>query len=472
MTEFNEASPLTEIMFKIEDLGWSPLGFATEQNELGLKTIKEFSEMLRALVSINPIVKRGVGVRTSYIWGKDFEITSKAKTRQKTVEDIIEDLRNQKYLFSSEAQAENEKTLATDGVFLFFADRGLKSGERVPLSQISDTLSNPENSEEIWFYRRAWTSQRITANGESKVFQFDEYYPTDYYVHYGGKMPKTINKIPVNQKRIVVDHRVNAQTGWRYGLPDAMAITFWAKAHKDFLEDQAKLVKAYSRIAIKATASTPEGVNALAQQVQTAQNNDVGGAIALSQGANIQTVGRTAGSVDFTAGTPLAGYVAAGLEVPLQDLLADAKQADRSGAEALDKSKLTTMQLRQKSWVFFYQRLFKMWGINDIEVHFPDIEEDPMFRKIQSLSAAKGLNVLHPEELRDLTVQALNINTDKGLPSLEDLELLLATQAKGEAENDIEMLNRKQNDPSYGDNTNRSEIGAHEYDKSDGNDYK
>ena len=95
-----------------------------------------------------------------------------------------------------------------------------------------------------------------------------------------------------------------------------------------------------------------------------------------------------------------------------------------------------------------------------------------VIRSIIDSAIAKGLNVLHPEELRDLTVQALNINTDKGLPSLEDLELLLATQVNSDSENDIEMLNRKQNDPSYGDNTNRSEIGAHEYDKSDGNDYK
>ena len=472
MTEFNEASPLTEIMFKIEDLGWSPLGFAEAKNEIDLETVKEFSELLRALVSINPLVKRGVGVRTSYIWGKDFDITSKAKTKQKDVESIIEDLRNQKYLFSSEAQAENEKTLATDGVFLYFADRGKKSGERVPLTQITDSLSNPENSEEIWFYRRKWASRRITPDGIAKEFQFDEYYPTDYFIHYGGKIPKVINNIKVNQTRVVVDHTVNAQTGWRYGLPDAMAVTFWAKAHKDFLEDQAKLVKAYSKIAIKATAQTPEGVNAMAQQVQRAFEGDAGGAIAMAAGANFQTVGRTAGSVDFTAGTPMAGYVAAGLEVPLQDLLADAKQADRSGAEALDKSKLTTMQLRQKSWVFFFQRLFKMWGIDNINVHFPDIEEDPMFRKVQSLVAAKSLNVIHPEELRDMTVEALNLNTDKGLPTLEDLELLLTTQTKGEAENDIEMMNRKQSNPSYGDNTNRSEIGAHEYDKSDGNDYK
>jgi len=96
---------------------------------------------------------------------------------------------------------------------------------------------------------------------------------------------------------------------------------------------------------------------------------------------------------------------------------------------------------------------------------------------MQTLAAAAGLNVLHPEEIRDAAIEILSILTTKKMPTVEDLEILKFSgnpqePQGGEGESDLEIKNRKEQEPSYGDNTNRSEVGAHEYDSSDGNDYK
>lgn len=465
---------LSDIILAIEDYNWVPLGFDLEE-EIPLKTVREYSKLSRALTAVNPLIKNGVAVRTAYIWGQDVEF-QKLSGKEK----YLNDLQNRKYLFSSEAKIENEKALATDGVFLFLANRAKNTGMRVPLDQITDVLSNPDNREEIWFYKRSWTQHTMDTNGTTQKEEKAFYYPTDFYLEYGdGGKPKIINDTPVDYSQVMVDHRVNAQTGWRYGLPDVMAVVFWAKAHKTFLEDQAALVKSYSKIAFKATTVQAEGAKAAAAQIAMSQNEEAGGIIGLAAGSNLQAVGRTAGSVDFEVGKPLAGYVAAGLSVPLQDLLADGSESNRSGAEALDRSKLAIMKSRQDSWKEFFVRLFKVWGKPNVEVVFPPIDSDPAYREMQTLAAAAGLNILHPEEIREAAIRILALLTDKKLPTEEDLDLLKyqgkpqeQEQEGGDGETDLEKKNRKEQDASYGDNTNRSEIGAHNYDKSDGNAYK
>lgn len=464
---------LSDIILAVEDEGWKPLGFELQQ-EIPLETVKSYSKLSRALVAVNPLVKNGVAVRTAYIWGKDVEFQRLAGKDK-----ILKDLQNRKYLFSSEAQIENEKTLATDGVFLFLARKDKHTGMRIPLEQITDVLSSPDNPEEIWFYKRTWTQRIMKTDGTYKDEAKNVYYPTDFYLEYGPTTgrPKVIDNTEVDYTQVMIEHRVNSQTGWRFGLPDVMSVVFWAKAHKNFLEDQAALVKSYSKIAFKATVAQPEGAKAAAAQIAKSQDEEAGGIVALGAGANLQAVGRTAGSVDFEVGKPLAGYVAAGLSVPLQDLLADGSESNRSGAEALDRSKTAIMKSRQDSWKEFFSRLFTLWGKPNVEVIFPPIDSDPAYREMQTLAAAAGLNVLHPEEIRDAAIEILSILTTKKMPTEEDLEILKFSgkpqeSQGGEGETDLEIKNRKEQEPSYGDNTNRSEVGAHEYDSSDGNDYK
>ena len=138
---------------------------------------------------------------------------------------------------------------------------------------------------------------------------------------------------------------------------------------------------------------------------------------------------------------------------------------------------MAIMKSRQDSWKEFFTRLFNLWGKRNVEVIFPPIESDPGYRQMQTLAAAAGLNVLHPDEIRDAAIEILAILTSKEMPTEEDLEILKFAgkpdePQEGGVESDLDTKNRKEQEASYGDNTNRSEVGAHEYDSSDGNAYK
>lgn len=476
---------LADLQLALDDVGWKPLGSDSieDQQELALDTIKSTADMARSLAVINPLIKHGIGVRTQYIWNKGIRFKGIEETDK-----VLENPLNKKYLFSSEAQIEMEKCLATDGNFFFLArgkagrrragGAGEATGQRIPFSQIVGIVTNPDDSEDVWFYRRKWSVTKWLKTVDREVKEErEEYYPSDLYDTRNGK-PNSIRGKKVNWDSVLIEHSVNKQVGWRYGLPDVMPVIFWAKAHKEFLEDSAKLIKAYSRYAFKATAPTPAGVKNMATKVAAQPQRgpygdkaDIGGTAVMTAGANLQPLGRTAGSVDFNAGTPLAGYVAAGLEIPLTDLLSDSSLSNRSAAETLSESKLAAMQQRQKSWGLFFERLFAFWG-KSVEAWFEPIESDPTYRQVQSVMLAAASHVLSAEEVRELLVAAFHLNTDADLPTEEELGLLILEQVKAEEQqaqaveqqqNAAEQKAAEQNSPSYGDNTNRSEIGQHAY---------
>jgi hypothetical protein len=153
-------------------------------------------------------------------------------------------------------------------------------------------------------------------------------------------------------------------------------------------------------------------------------------------------MGRTGGSVDFEAGLPLAGYVAAGLNVPLNELTADAGNANRASAETLSGSNEKVMRARQAEHKMFFESIFTYLGM-EVKVSFPKIEEEAVYRQIQSLVSLMPLNVFSDVEMRTLIIRALDIldMDEEKIPSKEELGnlILQATMAAEAAEKQAEM---------------------------------
>jgi hypothetical protein len=434
------AESLADVQLALDNIGWNPMGEDADMNELPLVTIKGHTQVTRALAVINPLIKRGISVRTAYIWGNGITLDGLEK---KTA--FVKSAVNQKYLLSDKAQMELEQCLATDGnFFLMVTKPGAKSKDgavaRVPMRQITGTISNPENSEEIWFYRREW---RTTVTKEDSELEDTKdnvvYYPAIDYDKTNGTPRKFKNK-EVNWDSRIAAHSVNKQTGWKWGVPDLLSVIFWAKAHKEFLENQATLVKAYSRFAWKVATPTAANARAAATKVGTAptvdpitgQPQSVGATAVTGMGSTISSVGRTGGSVDFEAGLPLAGYVAAGLNVPLNELTADAGNANRSSAETLSSSNEKVMRARQAEHKMFFESIFTYLGF-EVKVSFPRIEEEQVYRQIQSIVSLLPLNLFSDKEMRALIVHVLDLQSldPTKVPSKEELGnlILQATMA-------------------------------------------
>ena len=490
-----------DAMLRLDDVGWKPLGGDEDASEIRLETIKTIAQTTRGLVAVNPLIKRGVAVRTTYIWGEGVKFEGIDES-----DPILTDPTNKKFLFSPQAYGEIETAMATEGNLFVqvskpgtgrrraLAETSTAKITRIPMKEITGTVSNPENKEDIWFYKREWTqSETNFRTGQPIERAMVAWFPaTDYDVSNGK--PFNINSKPVVWGSAILHNTANKQIGWRWGAPDLMSVIFWTKAYKEFLENSATLVKAYSRFAFKVTAPTKSGVQSAATKVaqlptrdpMTGDVNHVGGTAVMGMGATMSTVGRTAGSVDFGAGLPLAAMVAAGLEIPLTALTADGGSSNRSAAETLETPTLKAMKARQQLWSGFFGRLFDYLGKPNVKVLWGRVDVVDVQRAMTALTAAKDMNVLHAEEVRELVKIALEITNDKELPTEEELGLMNPSNTvagKAEMENAKKAAEAPKvapgappaaggkakkpasAAPSYGDNSNRKAVGNNAYTK-------
>lgn len=488
-----------DAMLALDDVGWRPLGPNEDAAEIRLETVKNISQTTRGLVAINPMIKRGVAVRTTYIWGEGVKFQGVDEN-----DPILTDRSNKKFFFSPQAQAELEACMATDGnLFTLITKPGggrrrmTETGgavaklTRVPMREITGTVSNPNNKEDVWFFKREFSVvQESYRTGQVTEKNVIAWFPADDYDIENGK-PFTIQGKPVVWNSAILHNTANKQVGWKWGAPDLMSVIFWTKAYKEFLENSATLVKAYSRFAFKITAPTAGGVKGAATKVAaqptrdplTGETQSVGGTALMGMGTTMSTIGRTGGSVDFNAGLPLAAMVAAGLEIPLTTITSDSGSSNRSAAETLEAPTLKAMKARQQLWGGFFERLFHYLGKENVKCIWGKIDAGDLLRNIQAISSATPLNVLHAEEVREFIATALEIQNDKGLPTEEELGLTYA----GNTEQGKEALKLQQNPPaptagaptrpgttpqqgakkaqsnapSYGDNSSRKAQGQH-----------
>jgi hypothetical protein len=510
---------MADVVLRMEDLGWQKLmGTMDDADAIGLGTVKNTSKTCRSLAILNPIIVRGINVRTAYIWGNGVEFGPKESGKAKKLSEAAAPAKKlgtaeqgfldqpsvKKWLASDQAWQEMEKATSTDGNFFMLVSkntvtpRGRRKARhdvaRVPMDQITGAVTDQDNVESIWFYRREWTRLNPNGSGGERMVQ---YYPAIDYDEGLYGTPGDIDGIKVDYDSRIAHRTVNKQTGWKWGVPTLWPVMFWAKAHKEYLETQLALAKAYARFAFKATAPTANAAKAAAAKVAAAPGTDpytgmpnqVGGAF-FGAGINLQAVGKPGGAVDFEGGNSLAEYVAAGLSVPISDLLANSGHGNRSSTETIFESNAKVMEAEQAANKAFFEAIFDFLGL-DIKVEFPPINKELTYRQIQAIAQAASLHVLSDEEIRELVVAAFedeDMDPD-ALPDVMDLKLQLIAQELAARAGGLvtDLPNQSANspqgggapsaapggkgtnakpqtaNPSYGDNGYRNDAGQHKY---------
>lgn len=456
---------LLRISDAFDNVGWAPLP-GEEAREMPLKTVKKMAGVARSLNAVNPFVKRGVNARISYVWGKGVLFDG--------IESIKDSFgRNRSKLFSPQAYEELERVLATDGnAFTALPIKDAVKGApttafRVSLDEIVGSVSNPMDTEEIWYYKREYKVLVTNAEtGEQEVVEETKWYMSlSYYQkrkEQGINMPRRWNKHGVEQNYVMQHSTVNKQVGWRWGLPDIAPVIFWAKAYKEYLEDNAMLVKAYSRLAWQVKVPNSQAGNmASATVMRPPQRDPLTGEVTNSVGGTyvgtteMSPVAATGSQVDFNKGSALASAIAAGLEVSKVVITSDPGEGNRATAETLDLPTLKAMESRQMLHVERFMEIFEFWGAKvdlnmssqllSIEesltvgaeesagkkpepsvyasVTFPPIHSDNNKDYAATLNMYVENGVLFKQEARREALQHLNIAPYKSwweLPTIED----------------------------------------------------
>lgn len=456
----SEASNIAQLQLAVDDIGWNPLnGWGDDgTTEMPLQTIQKISKLARALVTANPLIKRGVAIRAGYIWGQGVDIAMDGNTRGRpsSTKPVLPDT-VKSALGTSLAQLELERTAAADGNMFFLCDPGKKTVVRVPIQQISGKVTEAGNRENILYFKRSWMDREVDLGTGVPLGDKE---PTErWYASstYKGRVTSSIGDVEVDRNLRIVHVPFNRMTGQSWGIPDIFAVVWWVRAYKEYLENCATLSKAQAQFAWKITSASGKGQARVASSMAappardpaTGQSLNIGGAVALGAGQDLQAINRTA-NVDYSGGSALAALVAAGLEVPLPALTSDPGTGNRATAETLDDPTKLAMLARQRMMADAFEEVFRVLYIR-AHVEWPEIAPDMQHRRVQAADMAIRTGSFDRNESRSIMKVALGKNWAElpdEAPEEDQLPYVVKTATAGVAQVDP---------PSRGDHTLRDQ---------------
>lgn len=450
---------LADLELAAEDRGWLKLSVALEQ-EFSRTGLTQVTRNCRVMAIASPLIKRGILVRTGYIWGQGVTIQARAGNEapqdvNAVVQSWWDDESNKVSITSSQAQEELERALGTDGqIFLAcFTNRltGRVQNRSTPFEEITDVLNNPDDRDDPWFYLRTYTVTVIEAGYSGLTRSRPEtrrvFHPALGF--YPAARPKSIDGIPVEWDVPILHVPVNRLDGWKWGVPDVYAALPWARAYEGFLTDWARLVKSLSKFAWRLTGDRGSKVRTAAAKLAAAvpaaepfagQGSESGKVAGMGPGANLEAIPKTGATIDSESGRPLASMVAAALGLPVTTLLADpGTTGARAVAETLEEPTILEMGMRRQLWSSVLQRLAsyaidqavkapqgQLRGIvkqvgnrqivtlaNEVErtvvVEWPDLNELDPVKMVEAVVNADGTGKMPPVETLRLLLHAFNV---------------------------------------------------------------
>jgi len=422
----NMHEALAGIDMMLDARGWTSIFEYEEDGGLTLRQIKEASRQIRELVVGNPFIANGARIRTAASWAGGVEFSCQNRTGDRSnkqlpakVQDIMETPWAQRYIFGNRAHGELERGAFSDGN-LFFLGRDIdKKIQRIQLQEIVGALHNPNNSEEIFAYRRQWNPDPQNPNKNQEMRT--RWYYTDA-VPVGER--KGSIRVRGGQLEIaevgytMIDVAFNRQIGWAFGVPDALCIVAWSRLYKEFLTNGYVMSRSLAKLAYKITVNNAKGGQ---NASHTINKPGQAGSTFVEGSGNALTPLATAGKgYDFDSGNGLAGAIAAGLGVSLLALLSNPAAATGSSAAAqtLDPIAKATAAVRRSEWEDDFVRIFRYLGLEKkLVTTWYELKEDTLQRLMQAWTLVDGMEVFGAEIMQREVSRVMNISDPGKIPA-------------------------------------------------------
>lgn len=454
-----------------EDVGWTKL--LSDPSGLSRTKLQASATQARVMAIHDPLIRRAISLRLAYVWGLGVNVSASSGEDDELpggqdVNAVIQEFwDDQAETFSGpQACEERGRALMTDGnVFLSLPTdpgSGRVQVRKIPDSQISDILTDPEDADTPWFYKRTFSMTALqaavtrgaTGAVTTTITRTEE--RTVYYPALGYRPRQRVRSIdghPVHWDNPVIHVAVNRPEGSKWGTPDLLAALPWARGYKGYLEDWSRYMKALSSIAFHASARTRAGA-ALTRTALTTAAEGAGSSVVLPEGSKLEAVGKTGATIDSGSGRPLAAMVAAATDLPVTMLLGDpGVTGARATAETLDRPLELVTRTRRTvegsliTRVLNYvveqsvkaaagelsgtvrihpvtgREIIELTGgqLPGVDVDWPPMEDVSIEVLVNAIAKADETNKLHPEVIARLLLSALEVdNADEELDNHRD----------------------------------------------------
>lgn len=467
---------LADVELALDDRGWESIYGSVYGDQFSRDGLKRAADLCRVMTIVNPLIKAGSDTRNAYVFGQGVQIVARSTGEESTqdvasiVQEFLDDKSNVSTFSGDAAHEENERVLYTDGnlFYAFYTTRvtGRVEVRVIPFDEIKEVIYNPEDRSDPWLYRRTWTQKIVqaTQDGMALTMRVEErtvYHP---HVHFRpkGRKPKTLAGHEILWEAPLHHVKVNALQGWDFGIGDAFAATFWAKGYKEFLEDWAKLVKALSRFAWRATAKKKSAAQDMRARIAKTSkavdpatginSGDAGQTAVMTEDMNLEAIPKTGATIDSESGKPLAAMAASALGLPVTQILAD---PGTTGARAVAETLSLPQRLKMMARRTLHANAFlvainyvidaairanrlsgaevsdstettERWELTDetdrvIDIVWPDLEEEATKDRVAAIVEAWGTGIMDPLTIVQLLLQALGVSdVDELLEKMRD----------------------------------------------------
>ncbi|WP_141576137.1 hypothetical protein [Actinomadura sp. WMMA1423] len=364
---------LSDLESRMNEPGWQRLTAMADQ-EFSRDGLRQITAVCRIMALKNPLIKRGLSLRASYVFGQGVQTSARAQGKrpgEQDVNDVVQrflaDPSNRRTFSSLGACEDLERALGSDGNLFFALFTRPKTGRvqvrTIPWDEITDVITNPQDRSEPWFYRREWYEEEQTGSGVVDRRRI-AYYPALGYrprlrprrMSFAGQGDGGL--VEVFWDAPVLHVAVNSPLHWKWGIPDSYAAVDWARAYTEFLTDWARLIKSLSRFAWRLTTPGRKQAQARARIAAapshdrlTGEPNSAGATAMLPPDMALESIPKSGATIDSESGRPLAAMIAAALDLPVTMLLGDpGVTGSRATAQTLDQPTELAMQMRRELW--------------------------------------------------------------------------------------------------------------------------
>lgn len=405
----------------------------------------------------HPLIKRGVNLRTAYIWGQGVTVTirdeaSKGQDIQAVLTEFQDDPLNTP-LWGLDGQIDRERELATSGEVWLALPTTLRGRVRVrplPAGEMTAIITDPEDKYTDWFYLREYT---VKGKTERVLFPALGFWPAIRPKELDTEAAKLVDRpdlvnVPIRWDSPVRKLQVN-KLGKR-GVGDVFASLPWSEAYRQFLGAWHRLMISLARYVWQAK-SKPDKAQKIAEKIMDdAARQAAGKTLITDANTSVEAISKSGATFDADSGRPLAGMIAAGLGIPVTMLLADpGVTGARAVAETLDEPTQLEFGVRRKLWARVFQDIVgyvidsavrggRLRGTitrdgdrevvtlpdgdnRTVVVDWPPFDDTPMDTLVKAVVEAQGTETLPPLVVLRLLLKALEVeDADEILDAVTD----------------------------------------------------
>jgi hypothetical protein len=447
---------IAELETQLQEQGWIQLFGSNIGKELSKSALDTLYDLARLYWLKNPLIRREVEVQALYVFGQGMEVKAQNDSVDVVVQRFLKDQKNQSSLTSHQAWIQNERELKLSGN-LFVAlitdpNIGRVTARCIPLYEIVDIITNPEDRNDPWYYKRAYMQATLDpATGMVVTKQEEVYHPDWRYTPAKGEMYQTIGSKEVLWEQPVYHLKTNCLGDMKFGVPEVYSELDWAKAYKRFLENWSKLVEAYARFAFSLTSrGGKQAISAAKQKIQgaigtqsdlTSDSSDKGrptaSIAAMTEGMKLETIRTQGATTSADDARRLMLMISSGSGIPEQILTGDPSTGNLATAKAMERPLELQFRNRQQLWIDTWNHILQYVviaaakapnykGLDTIEY------EDPVTGEIQYfLKSTEGTGNGGMEEQEGSKVSSIGepIVIDVTFPPLLEHDVLSTVQA-------------------------------------------